>query len=102
MNPKINFTESTADGRPAPSGITIIYEDRATGLRAKEFSDILSASLGNGRPPSEPACWRLELIDLPGLADEVSRDASASEFLILSLRGDSPLTIATKQLIESG
>ncbi|MEI9892542.1 MAG: hypothetical protein WDN28_01120 [Chthoniobacter sp.] len=91
---------------PAPSdssahcGITILYEDRATGLRAKRFSDMLAVSLGD-LPPADPACWRLELIDLPALTDDISRDAAASEFLVLSLRGDTSLSRSSRQWLEA-
>jgi hypothetical protein len=87
---------------PAFTGtpITIIYEDRATGLRAKSFSDRLALSLGE-YPGCRPACWRSELIELPEIAAEISRDADASEFVILSLRGDTGLSMVTKQWIEA-
>jgi len=100
MNTQNNHTQPTPGESPSPCGTTILYEDRATGLRAKHFSDMLTASLGDGHP-IEPTCWRLELIDLPGLASEISQEAATSEFLLLSLRGDSSLSSATKQWLES-
>ncbi|MDR3402334.1 MAG: hypothetical protein P4L99_07530 [Chthoniobacter sp.] len=100
MNTQNIRTQPAPSDSPTLRGTTILYEDRATGLRAKRFSDMLSASLGDGHP-TEPACWRLELTDLPGLASEISDDTAASEFLLLSLRGDSSLSSSTKQWLES-
>lgn len=75
--------------------MTIIYEDRASGLIAKRFSDMLISSLGR-EVKCTLSCWRSELIDLPEVADEIARDAAASDFVILSLRGDSRLSMATR------
>jgi len=92
--------EPPADAPFAAQGITIIYEDRLTGLSAKRFSDMLAASLG-GEHSSTPACWRVELIELPEIAAEITCDAAASEFVVLSLRGDTGLSMATRIWIES-
>jgi len=100
MNTQNSQSQPASGDSPSLGGITILYEDRATGLRAKHFSDMLSASLGDAHP-ADPACWRLELLDLPGLASEISEEAAASEFLLLSLRGDSSLSTATKLRLES-
>jgi len=81
-------------------GVTIIYDDRATALRAKRFSDLLVASCG-GSNNQAPACWRSELIGLPGIAEEIVRDAAGSEFVILSLRGDASLSTEMKAWIEA-
>lgn len=93
-------TDLNTSSAPAPCGITIIYEDRETGLRAKRFGDMLNASLGS-ETRRKPALWRLELIDLPHVTEQLSRDAAASEFLILSLRGDMSFSTAVKQWLES-
>lgn len=90
--------EPTTCAEPTPHGIMIIYEDRTTGFQAKRFSDMLAASLGvSGQ---RPACWRAELMDLPGIAAEMSADAARSEFVILSLRGDRGLSVEMKEWIE--
>jgi hypothetical protein len=88
-----------ADSTCETIGVTIIYDDRTTALRAKRFSDMLTASCGHGR--TTPACWRSELLELPELAEEIARDAAASEFVILSLRGDAGLSVEMKAWIES-
>jgi hypothetical protein len=81
-------------------GVTIIYEDLATGIRAKRFSDMLAVSLG-GANDTLPACWRIGLIEIPEIATEIARDAAASEFVILSLRSATNLSTAAKRWIES-
>jgi hypothetical protein len=100
MNTLTEIIKPAADDESAAPRITIIYEDRATGLRAKSFSDRLAEALG-GEAGHPPACWRSELIELPEIAEEMARDAAASEFVILSLRGDTSLSLAAKRWIES-
>jgi len=100
MFPMKSVNESTANPVRSGTGIVIIYEDRATGLRAKRFADMLAASLGS-ECDCGMALWRSELIELPELAHEIARDAAASEFVIVSLRSDTSLSIATKDLLES-
>jgi len=94
-----NIASANESESPAPT-ITIIYEDRIAGLRAKRFSDMLLTSLG-ADPDTMPACWRGELIDLPEIAQDISRDAGSSDFVILSLRGDTSLSAAMRLWIES-
>jgi len=100
MNIPPPSTEPAADGESAAPGITIIYEDRVCGVRAKRFSDMLLVSLGGGTL-GKLGCWRSELAELPDIAEEMSRDAAASEFVILSIRGDSGFSFAMKRWIES-
>ena len=97
QTPDIHLAASS----PLPSyGITIIYEDRETGLRAKRFSDLLTASLGS-ETSGEPSLWRLELIDLPSVAEQLSQAAAGSDFLVLSLRGDTSLSITARRWFDS-
>jgi len=95
MNALTQITEPADDNGCKVVGITIIYEDRETGLIAKRFADMLIASLGREEKCSL-TCWRSELFDLPEFAEEIARDAAASEVVILSLRGDSSLSMATR------
>jgi hypothetical protein len=96
MNTPTQKSCSTPGADGSTTGITIIYEDLATGLTAKRFSDLLWQSLGVTQQVT-PACWRSELIRLPAIAAEMARDAVASEFVILSLRGDTVLSPAAKR-----
>lgn len=80
--------------------ISVIYEDRAAGLRAKLFADNLAAAIRHeGEFPV--AMWRCELLDLPEMIDLVSRETAKAEFVILSLRGDAGLPVATKHYVET-
>lgn len=99
MNVLAEITGTAADDESTEPRITIIYDDLSTGLRAKRFSDRLVTALG-GKFASVPSCWRSELINLPEIAEEMARDAAASEFVILSLRGDTSLAVAGKQWLE--
>src|SRR5829696_5766054 len=81
MNTATPVTKPVSDAESTARGITIIYEDRMAGLRAKRFSDMLIVSLG-WQPNTIPACWRGELLELPRVAEESARDAVESEFII--------------------
>lgn len=100
MNTSLPIPDSMADTGLTAPGITIIYEDRVCGLRAKRFSDMLADALG-GEAAGKVCCWRSELLDLPGIAEQMTRDAEGGEFVILSLRGDTGLSVAMKWWIES-
>jgi hypothetical protein len=95
-------TPSTDDpgiGVAADIGIAILYEDRASGLHARRFTDMLVAALGEANHCTR-SFWRCELIDLPEIASEIAADAAASEFLVVSLRRQT-LSSATRDLIEA-
>jgi hypothetical protein len=100
MNAPTQITSTASASMSAAPRVTIIYEDRQSGLRAKRFSDLLNASL-DGEPKGDPTCWRSELLVLPEIAEEIDRDSAASEFVILSLRGDTSLTVSAKRWLES-
>lgn len=99
MNPPAPASRSIAESPREKINITIIYDDRDTGLRAKRFCDLLTAEYPAGQHAL--ACWRSELIELPGIAAEMTRDAASSEFVILSFRGNTPLSVEMKEWIES-
>src|SRR6187401_1679743 len=98
MNATIEFTDTAATPADAAPNIVIIYQDRATGIHAKRFADMLAGTLESN---CTMAFWRSELIELPEIASEIARDAAASEFVILALRGDTALSFAARDLIES-
>ena len=103
MSPKNHLNIKTDTARihnTVRNGITILYEDRAAGFRAQHFGDQLDARIredGNCRI----SCWRLELIELAALAEEIQRDAASSEFVIVALRGCSSLSMTIKRRVES-
>jgi hypothetical protein len=77
----------------------ILYEDVASGLRAKRFADRLNYALGAEAGPSL-ALWRQEMLELPELAQAASREAQSGDFLILSLLGNRHLSFAVRQWLE--
>ncbi|MGC3990202.1 MAG: hypothetical protein QM796_11070 [Chthoniobacteraceae bacterium] len=79
-----------ARGR-AVCGITIIYEDPATALRAKKFSDQLIETMG-GEMDREASSWRSAQPGIHMVKEEVTQNPSAGEFLVISLRGDTRLS----------
>lgn len=85
---------ASATETPQQLRFLIVYEDFACGVRAKRFADELSTALGSAI--GEPALWRWELLEVPPLSEEALRDAAASDFVILSLRGDRHLSLAQK------
>jgi hypothetical protein len=86
-------------GIAADIGIAILYEDRASGLHARRFTDTLVIALGDATNCTR-SFWRCELIDLPEIAREIAADAAASEFLVVSLRRGT-LSSATRHWIET-
>lgn len=96
----MNRMPTSTNPTESPCRISIIYEDRAAGLRAKLFADSLAAAIRHeGDFPI--AMWRCELLDLPEMVDLASRETADAEFVILSLRGDVSLPVATKHYVEA-
>jgi len=79
--------------------VTIIYEDFASGTRAKHFATRLAGQLGRGCELSA-TIWRTELLECPPLATQAAFAAADCDYLIVSLRGDRALPVATRQWIE--
>lgn len=80
--------------------IAIVYEDFASGTRAKHFADRLAERLDSTCDVSG-SLWRSELLACPAIAAEASLDAADSDFLIVSLRGDHVPTCSTRQWIKA-
>lgn len=100
MNTPATRTQNPTAGPQGPTRFTIIYDDFPTGTRAKRFAELLTASVGS-ESVCEIALCRSELLEVEGFANEAMRDATASDFVILALRGDSSLPITTKHWIET-
>lgn len=96
MNTPTTHSVSTPT-RAAVSSV-ILYEDRAAGLRAKDFSDALAAQL---EAENITEVWRCDLLDRSGIAISAGYQATRSDFVILSLRGDTNLSPATRCWLES-
>lgn len=94
---------SFAPSNPCPRAshlISIVYEDRVAGLRAKYFADRLTASF-----PQEEKCsitmWRCELFEFSGLVNYVATETAPAELVVLSLRGNVSLSYSMKHFVES-
>ena len=80
--------------------ITIIYEDFASGLRAKHFAERLAGQLACSCELTE-SFWRSDLLDCPPVATEAARLAADCDYLIVALRGDHVVPWSTRRWIES-
>lgn len=80
--------------------MTIIYEDFASGLRAKNFAERLAEQLGCACHLSE-SFWRCDLLGCQSIAAEAARAAADCDYLIVALRGDRIVPLTARQWIES-
>jgi hypothetical protein len=80
--------------------VAIIYEDFASGTRAKHFAERLADGFSCHCPLAE-SLWRSELLESPEIAADAARAAADCDYLIISLRGDRLLPLATRQWIEA-
>lgn len=78
--------------------VTIVYDDRDSGQRGREFTERLADALGCDCDLSE-SMWRSDLLTAAPIADDASRSAIGTEYFVVSLRGDRPLPPATHQWI---
>lgn len=99
MNAEFDTTDPfPMTGSPSVS-VTIIYEDFASGTRARHFVERLAQCLECTCPLAE-SIWRTGVLDCPPLAEEAARSAAECEYLIISLRGDHLLSFAARQWLE--
>ena len=80
--------------------VTIIYDDFAGGVRAKDFAERLAEQLGCDCHLSE-SFWRSDLLECRPVAEEAARAAAECDYLIVSLRGDRVLPFPTRLWIEA-
>jgi hypothetical protein len=67
--------------------VAIVYEDFASGARARHFVEQLAKRLESACDISR-SLWRSELLGLPSIAQDAARDAAECDYLVVSLRGD--------------
>lgn len=79
--------------------VTIIYEDFASGVRAKHFAGLLANGCHCACCPGE-SLWGSDLLEFPSFADLAADEAADSDYLIISVSGDY-VTPATRQWIEA-
>ena len=73
-------------GRFGKLRCTALYDDFQCGLRAKNFAESLAKKFE--RVSNDLSFWRLDLLGLSEAYEAALEDAAASNFVILSLRGD--------------
>src|SRR5919205_104369 len=75
---------SLSAGRPSPPGafrVVILYEDFATGLRARKVGHLLAEALG-ARGRCEPELWRCDVLQDPTLQRRAAREVARADLLI--------------------
>jgi hypothetical protein len=89
-------------GSPRPAGglrVVILYEDFATGLRARRVGGILAEELGApGR--FEPALWRWDVLQDPRLRRRAVGEVARADLLILSVHRRLPV-VPTGALLDA-
>ena len=80
--------------------VTIIYEDFASGLRAKNFAERLAEQLGCTCHLHE-SFWRCDLLGCHPIAAEAARASADCDYLIVALRGDRIVPLTVRQWIET-
>lgn len=80
--------------------VTIIYEDFASGVRAKNFAEKLLEQLGSACRLCE-SFWRADLLVNEEIAKEAHRTAADFDYLIISMVGDRILPLRTCDWIEA-
>ena len=98
MNESSATLEPTRTTQPVTK-FFIMYGDFQTGVRARHFAEALGARLGD-KAGSILALWRCELLELAELAAHAGRDADGSDFVIVSLPGNTSLSFAVKHWLE--
>ena len=98
-----SFSQSTAGllslEHKQAINVVIVYEDFATGLRAKRLYDNLCRQL-------EPECevnqsmWKFEVLAIPRLGAVAAEDAAEADLVIVSLHGDMELPDKVKNWLE--
>jgi hypothetical protein len=100
MKPEPESPQLFPGVNPYPVKFSIVYEDFASGTRARHFAERLAKALGCTCLLTE-ALWRSELLDCPEIAEQAARTCADSDYLIISLRGDRDLPLATREWIEA-
>jgi len=86
---------------PDPTfNVVVVYEDFATGKRAKKTYDYLVANLGQDCHFSNQM-WKFEVLSIPKLREMAAKDATAADVIIISAHGDTELSADVKAWIET-
>ena len=85
---------------PQAVRIVLVYEDTATGLRARESVDAMSHQLRLDAD-LRIRLWRLDLLGIAGVREQVAIEAAAAHVIILSLHGNGDLPVEVRGWLES-
>ncbi len=85
---------------PSPVSCILVYEDTATGLRAKQAIDALSQRPAI-RAMLQTKLWRLDLLRTAWFREQAAREAAAAHVIILSLHGNEDLPIEVREWLGS-
>ena len=79
--------------------VVIIYDDSASGRRAKHFYDRAIQELADECDFSFEL-WNFEVLALPEIGNSVARVAAEADFVILSMHGKTQLSVQTRDWLE--
>ncbi len=100
MNPRITPLECSPLADSSAIKVAIIYEDFATGTRAKHFAERLASRIEPSSPLSQ-TLWRSDLLESWPIANAATRATADCDYMIVSLRSDTALPVATRDWIEA-
>ena len=83
----------------APFKIVMVYEDFATGLRAKQMFDHLIRDLG-ARLVFHSRLWKFDVLQLPPYRDMAAADAGEADLVIFAAHGTTELPNGVKTWID--
>lgn len=92
--------ESSAEATPSAIDVTIVYEDRESGIRAKDFAEQLADQLGCSSKISE-SIWRSDLLEAWPIAHAATNAAMESDYFIVAVRGELPFPQSAQLWIEA-
>ena len=78
----------------------IIYEDRATGIRAKCFYEDLVYEL-KGKYDLNLDLWSFQVLSIPKIGDSDAQVAARADVVLLSLRGNAGLPAKIREWVET-
>ena len=78
----------------------IIYEDRATGIRARSFYENLVYGL-KGTYDLSLDLWRFQVLSIPRIGDSAAQVAAQADVVLLSLHGNAGLPPKIREWVET-
>lgn len=97
---KVCFDEqAVSNGTVATVEVFVLYEDRATGLRAKRALDLVQALLGN-QFVLQSSFWRFDLFGEPAFRREAANAAVGADMVLLSAHGHEEMPEAASNWLE--